>query len=91
MPRRQHLDCLWGLCPWCGISPTDPLGKVCREGAAQLVKALLRRGTATASHQAAKPNVIWPLTFKAKLIFLVTAEIEAAFGIMMIDFALYSQ
>src|SRR5688572_20522831 len=55
-----------GLCPWSGLSPTDLLGQRPHQGhSPKNKKGIPRRGKATASHPAAKPNH-QRRTFRAK-------------------------
>jgi hypothetical protein len=56
-----------GLCPWFGLSHSDLLGQSPHQGQSPILKKRsLRRGRATTSHPAAKPNLTWPTTFEAK-------------------------
>jgi hypothetical protein len=56
-----------GLCPWFGLSPLIYWAKGRTKGIARNERAVVRRGIATASHQAAKPKPDQRVTFRAKL------------------------
>src|SRR5687768_7103437 len=65
LPRVSN-QIIPGLCPWSGLSPTDLLGQRPHQGhSPKNKKGIPRRGKATASHPAAKPNH-QRRTFRAK-------------------------